>query len=104
MSPAAPLFASVRAHGAALLESVDDPAAELLAMVWGSRFDREHARTLLDQQAQATRHPDQLHTMVQTVMQAADTFDRLPAQRQQRLRQLIRLQIVRADGGATIAA
>ncbi len=78
-----PLFASVRAHGAALLARSDEPAAELLAMVWGPRFDREHARQL----AQATAH-DPL-AWERALRQAADSFDGLPPPRQQRLRQLI---------------
>jgi hypothetical protein len=80
---AAPLFAGVRAHGPALLAAVDDPHAELLALVWGSRFDREHAHGLL------ARQPGLPPQAWQTLASAADSFDRLPAPRQQRLRELI---------------
>ena len=37
------LASSGQASRAALLADSDDPHAELLAMVWGPRFDREHA-------------------------------------------------------------
>ena len=83
-----PLFSSMRAHGPVLLASTTEPAAELLALVWGPRFDREHGRYL----AQAVAH-NLAHSrpaLDQALAQAADTFDRLPALRQQRLRQLLR--------------
>ena len=78
-----PLLATVRMRGAAWLATADDPHAELLAMVWGSRFDREHARGLVAAQPKAA--PDAL----QSLLAAADSFDRLSAMRQQRLRRLI---------------
>ena len=86
MQPMQTLFASVRAHGPALLASTTEPAAELLALVWGPRFDREHARHLAQL---ATHNHSALH---HALGQAADTFDRLPAARQHRLRQLLRSQ------------
>ena len=79
-----PLFSSMRALGPVLLASTTEPAAELLALVWGPRFDREHGRCLA--QAVAQNRP----ALDQALNQAADTFDRLPALRQQRLRQLLR--------------
>jgi hypothetical protein len=86
MQPMQTLFASVRVYGPALLASTTEPAAELLALVWGPRFDREHAQIL----AQSVAHNQ---SVLQCVLaQAADTFDRLPAPRQQRLRQLLRNQ------------
>ena len=93
MQPIQTLFASVRAHGPALLASTTEPAAELLALVWGPRFDREHAQHL-------ALSVTQNHSGLQRALaQAADTFDRLPAPRQQRLRQLLRHQ-----AGVTIGA
>ena len=77
------LFASVRAQGDALLAHEPDPHAELLAMVWGSRFDREHARLLLARQQRV------LPGALQSVMAAADSFDGLPPARQHRLRRII---------------
>lgn len=80
-----PLFASVRALGPALLATATpEPAAELLAMVWGPRFDREHAQQLA--RAVMPPHP----ALDLALAQAADSFDHLPPPRQQRLRQLIR--------------
>jgi len=79
-----PLFASVRAYGPALLDGFPEPAAELLAMVWGPRFDREHAR-LLAQSVERDRP-----TVEHALAQAADHFDGMPAPQQQRLRQRIR--------------
>lgn len=76
------LFASVRAHGAALLGRTDDPAAELLALVWGSRFDREHAQGLA---CQAGAGADALRTL----REVADGYDGLAPERQQRLRRVI---------------
>lgn len=84
MSTVKPLFASLRIHGRALLAAAEDPAAEVLALVWGPRFDREHARELLAPHAQ-----DQAE-LTHALAQAADTFDGLTPPRQQRLRQLIR--------------
>lgn len=84
MGTLSPLFSGMRIHGHQLLAHADDPAAELMALVWGPRFDREHARDLA--QTLSLRHTD----LDRVVAQAADTFDRLPARRQQRLRQAIR--------------
>jgi len=93
MGTMSPLFSSLRSHGRLLLAGADDPAVELMALIWGPRFDREHARDLA--QLQAHRHTD----LDRVVAQAADTFDRLPAQRQQRLR-----QVIRRHAGGTIRA
>ena len=83
-----PLFSSMRALGPVLLASTTEPAAELLALVWGPRFDREHGRYLA--QSVAQNRPALDHALDRALNQAADTFDRLPALRQQRLRQLLR--------------
>jgi len=93
MGSLSPLFSTLRSHGRLLLAGADDPTAELMALVWGPRFDREHARDLV--QSLAPRQTD----LDRVVAQAADTFDRLPAQRQQRLRQAIR-----RHAGGTIRA
>ncbi len=73
------LFAGLRAQGDALLATRDGPHAELLAMVWDSRFDREHARALLAARPQA----------LPRVLAAADAYDGLPPPRQRRLRAAI---------------
>jgi hypothetical protein len=93
MASMRPLFASVRAHGPQLLAQAQDPAAELLALVWGPRFDREHAHDLLRGAAPAAAAAGA------ALLCAADHFDRLPAARQQRLRELIR-----RHAGGTIGA
>jgi hypothetical protein len=67
-----------------LVRTAEDPHAELLALVWGSRFDSEHALGLLRAGA-ATANGAAL-ALVAT---AASTFDQLAPQRQQRLRRLI---------------
>lgn len=77
------LVAPVRAHGPLLLASSEDPHAELLALVWGPRFDRQHAHDLLAGQARVGP------AMLQTMTDAADRFDALPGAQQQRVRQLI---------------
>jgi hypothetical protein len=79
-----PLFVGVRALGPVLLANAQEPAAELLAMVWGPRFDREHALHLARQAV-----PDCL-VLDHSLALAADRFDALPPKRQQRLRQHIR--------------
>lgn len=68
-------------RGAALLSHLaDDPQAELLAMIWGPRFDRDQALELLLQWPRAST------TALQVLRQAADHFDRLTPARQERLR------------------
>jgi hypothetical protein len=91
MSPAAEpihhLRQQSRTHGPALLAGADDPHAELLAMVWGPRFDRQHAldlwvRLSLEQPAQAL-------PVFAALQLAADRFDGLGAAVQHRVRRLI---------------
>lgn len=72
----------VRTHGAALLAGVPDPHDELLALVWGPRFDRVHALGL------AARGPLALAALP-GVLAAADCFDTLGAVQQRRLRGMI---------------
>ena len=79
----AELTEPLRAYGAVVLEGYDEPHAELMALVWGPRFDREHAHTLLE------RRPGYVPQVLQTVHSAADQFDRLADAQQQRVRQLI---------------
>ncbi len=57
-----------------------DPQDELLAMLWGPRFDREQALSLL------ARWPRTATTALHVVRQAADRWDALPAYRQAWLR------------------
>lgn len=91
MSPPAQAIHLLKQQGRllapALLAGTDDPHAELLAMVWGPRFDRQHALELLaklsrEQSAQAL-------PMLNALQLAADRFDQLSVQLQHRLRCLI---------------
>ena len=72
-----------RTHAPALLGDADDPHAELLSLVWGPRFDREHVQRLL------ARRPGYVPQVLDAVGKAADQFDRLAAAQQRRVRQLI---------------
>ena len=72
-----------RAHAPALLAGTDDPHAELLALVWGPRFDREHALGLM------ARQPQHAARALPALLEAADRFDALHASAQRRLRQMI---------------
>lgn len=76
-----------RACSPALLGEADDPHAELLAMVWGPRFDRQHA---LDLWAKLSlRRPVEAAPLLPALLSAADRFDTLDARVQNRLRSLI---------------
>ncbi len=77
----------VRGHLPALVESASDPHAELMAMVWGSRFDREHALNLWAQLPQPTALAVQ--PLLAALYSAADRFDAMAAPGQQHLRRLI---------------
>jgi len=79
-----PLFAGARALGPVLLATAPEPAVEMLAMVWGPRFDREHALQL------ARLAASDSVALERSLALAADRFDALPPPRQQRLRQHIR--------------
>jgi len=65
----------------ALARSSDDPLAEMLAMVWGPRFDREHALALL------ARLPRTDGALVHAIHAFGERFDALPPSGQRALRQ-----------------
>lgn len=77
------IAAPLRAYGPVVFEGYKEPHAEVLALVWGPRFDRELAHTLLQ------RRPGYVPQVLQAVRQAADHFDSLPEAERQRLRALI---------------
>lgn len=78
------LAGQLREHGPALLAGMPEPHDELMSLVWGPRFDREHALGLV------ARQPAEAVVALPALLAAADAFDalRIPAQR--RLRDLIR--------------
>lgn len=77
------LACDLRAHGPVLLAGMPQPHDELLALVWGPRFDREHALGLV------ARQPAHAALALPALLQAADRFDALHAPAQRRLRQMI---------------
>lgn len=87
MNPVHDLIQQSRAPALLLLAKIDDPHAELLAMVWGPRFDRQHALELL---ARLSHEQSAQALPVLTLLQsAANQFDNLSVQAQNRLRRLI---------------
>lgn len=85
--PVRQLTQGVRACGATLLADADDPHAELLALVWGPRFDREHALGLWARLSQ--RQPQAALPVLPQLLSAADRFDALGTPAQHRVRRLI---------------
>jgi len=77
------LARDLRAHGPVLLAGMPQPHEELLTLVWGPRFDREHALGLM------ARQPAHAALTLPALLQAADRFDALHAPAQRRLRQMI---------------
>ena len=87
------LTRQARHQAAALLAGADDPHDELLAMVWGPRFDREHGLTLAARQpvlaGGAVSACFTLPALLSGLQDAADSFDALEPGAQHRLRTLI---------------
>ena len=77
------LTQGLREVGPALFHGVPQPHEELLALVWGPRFDREHALGLV------ARQPQHAARALPALLEAADRFDALHAPAQRRLRQMI---------------
>ncbi|AOW14121.1 hypothetical protein LPB72_09310 [Hydrogenophaga crassostreae] len=76
-----------RALALGLFQGLNDPHAELLAMVWGPRFDREHALGLWA--GFSRRDPVQALPVLPAMLALADRFDGLSAPVQHRLRRFI---------------
>ncbi|MGQ0712071.1 MAG: hypothetical protein ACT4NV_20255 [Rhodoferax sp.] len=89
----ADLAQALRTLGVPWLQAQEQPHAELLALVWGPHFDREHARQLLAQTAAPGLSDEALE-------QAARCFDALQPQRQQRLRRWLLRQHQRWDNAS----
>lgn len=76
-----------RAFAPALLAGSEDPHAELMALVWGPRFDREHALGLWA--GLSRRQPVEALPVLPALLSVADRFDALTAPMQHRIRRLI---------------
>ncbi|MDT8992955.1 hypothetical protein RQP54_18930 [Curvibacter sp. APW13] len=74
-----PALRDLRQQLPRLVAHTDEPHAEALALVWGSRFDQDHARSLAGSAGLS----------LPPLEQAAREFDVLPGAAQQRLRALI---------------
>jgi hypothetical protein len=78
-----------------------EPQAELMALMWGPRFDRRHAMELLAHHPQCSALPPQ--TVAAWLAAAADRFDALPASAQARWRMQVRPRtLVAGRGPATM--
>lgn len=86
-SPLQVLNRQTRACVPDLLAEADDPHAEVLTLVWGPKFDREHAIGLWA--GWSRREPVQAMPALPELMSLADRFDALAAPLQHRLRRLI---------------
>lgn len=87
--------APLRTWVEALADASDDPVAEVLALVWGPRFDREQALTLL------ARLPRAESEWAQTLHAFGERFDALPWPAQRAVREdLLRI----ADNAACRAS
>ena len=85
LQPIHQLATQLREHGPVLLAGMPEPHDELMSLVWGPRFDREHALGLV------ARQPVQAAlAALPALLAAADAFDALHIPAQRRLRDLIR--------------
>ena len=82
LEPIHRLAQGVRKHGPALLAGMPDPHDELMSLVWGPRFDREHALGLV------ARQPAAAAQTLPALLAAADHFDTLHSAAQGSLRKL----------------
>lgn len=85
--PVQELTRGVRSCGATLLADADDPHAELLTLVWGPRFDREHALGLWARLSR--RQPEAAAPVLPQLLSAAERFDAMGPPAQQHVRRLI---------------
>jgi hypothetical protein len=94
LEPIHHLAQGVRRYGPALLAGMPNPHDELMSLVWGPRFDREHALGLVAQR------PAEAAQTLPALLAAADRFDALQVSAQRRLRRMIvRHRALRAAGG-----
>jgi periplasmic protein CpxP/Spy len=80
----ATLAEKLRAHRNAIKGTTTDPRTEAQALISGAKFDRDRARNLIETKTAAVREssPD-------TVAAAADFFDSLKPEQQQRVREFL---------------
>lgn len=88
----APALRTLKQQLPLLVAHAEDPHAEALALVWGPRFDREHARTLARRAALTTPQWEQ----------AARAFDALPGAVQQHWRAVILRHLRRWENAVTL--
>jgi len=77
----------LRAQVGHLLQAVGEPHDETMTLLWPPQFDRAHALHIWGQALQ--QQPASALLSVQTLMEVADRFDRLPSHEKQRVRQLV---------------
>ena len=87
LSPWHQLTHESRSFAPALLAGSDDPHAELMALVWGPRFDRELALGLWV--GFSRREPIAALPVLPALLSVADRFDALTTPMQHRIRRLI---------------
>ncbi len=83
MRPVHQLAQGLRAHGWQLFSDLEDPHDELMSLVWGPRFDRDHAMGLV------ARAPSAAASVLPALLDAANSFDQMHGVAQARLRRLI---------------
>ena len=87
MKPIHTLVQQSRVLALLLPAKIDEPHAELLTMVWGPRFDHQHALELLAKLSQ--EESAQALPVLTALQSAAGLFDNLSVPAQNRLRRLI---------------
>lgn len=90
-----PIASLVRQHGSGWLAELPDPHEQWMTLLWGPRFDRDHARTLVN--AAGAAAPRQRERLRDAMDAAAGRFDGLAAAEQQRLRELVLRHWLRAQ-------
>ena len=78
----------VRSVAPTLLSDTRDPHADLLTLIWGPQFDRQHAMHLWAPRL-SQRQPAQAMPLLTVLLHGGEGFDRLDRGSQQRLRRLI---------------
>ncbi|MDP2416448.1 MAG: hypothetical protein U1D36_09845 [Hydrogenophaga sp.] len=77
----------VQAVAPALLSATRDPHADLLTLIWGPQFDRQHAMNLWARLSQ--RQPAQAMPLLTVLLHVGEDFDRMDRGAQHWLRRLV---------------